>query len=61
MQISMKCMHRLMISQHPQVEQKVLEELRGLQLLATAEQPQPRSMTYDDIAQLPYTTHAIKV
>lgn len=57
----MKCMHRLMISQHPQVEQKVLEELRGLQLLATAEQPQPRSMTYDDIAQLPYTTHAIKV
>ena len=50
-----------MISQHTDVEHKVLAELRQIELLASPLQPDPRSMSYDDIAQLTYTQHAIKV
>jgi len=49
-----------MISVHPEVEVKVLAELQALQLMPSAELPQPRVMTYDDIAKLTYTSNAIK-
>ena len=52
---------RLMISQHPEVEAKVLAELDALELLTTPARPQPRPMIYDDIARVAYTTCAIKV
>jgi hypothetical protein len=50
-----------MISVHPEVEAKVVSELQELQLVPSAKQLQPRSMTYDDIAKLTYTSNAIKV
>ena len=50
-----------MISVHPEVEVKVLAELQALQLMPSAAQPQPRLMTYDDLAKLTYTCNAIKV
>ncbi len=50
-----------MITQHPEVEAKVLAELASLGLMATINQPTPRVMEYDDIAKLTYTTNAIKV
>ncbi|CAL8464267.1 g3802 [Coccomyxa elongata] len=49
-----------MITQHPEVEAKVLAELASLGLMATITQPTPRAMEYDDIAKLTYTTNAIK-
>ena len=52
---------RFMIFTHPEVEAKVLAELQALQLMPSAAQAQPRLMTYDDIAKLTYTSHAIKV
>ena len=51
---------RFMICAHPEVEAKVVAELQTLQLMPSAEQPQPRSMTYDDIAKITYTSNAIK-
>lgn len=39
----------------------MLAELQALQLMPSAAQPQPRSMTYDDTAKLTYTCNAIKV
>lgn len=50
-----------MITQHPEVEAKVLAELASLGLMATINEPTPRAMEYDDIAKLTYTTNAIKV
>ena len=52
---------RFMISQHPEVEKKVLEELDRLELLATPQRRRPRPMTYDDLAALSCTSAAIKV
>ncbi len=39
----------------------MLAELQALQLMPTAAQPQPRPMTYDDLAKLTHTCNAIKV
>ena len=50
-----------MISVHPEVEAKVLAELQALQLMPSAAQPHPRTMTYDEIANLTYTCNTIKV
>ena len=50
-----------MISQHPDVEAKVLAELDVLELLVTPARPQPRAMTYEDTGKLVYTIWAIKV
>lgn len=50
-----------MLSQHPEVEARVVEELDALQLLATAERPAPRSPEYADIARLTYLKCVIKV
>ena len=49
-----------MISVHPEVEARVLAELQALQLMPSAERPQPRAMEYDDMARLTYTSNAIK-
>ena len=43
-----------------QVEQKILAELGELGLLATAEQPQPRSVDYADLDKLTYLSCVIK-
>ena len=49
------------VSQHPQVEAKMVEELRSLNLLATPEQPTPRPIQWDDIPKLTYINVVIKV
>ncbi len=49
------------MSQHPQVEAKIVEELKSLDLLATPEQPQPRAIQWDDVPKLTYLTAVIKV
>ncbi|CAL5222409.1 g4768 [Coccomyxa viridis] len=48
------------VSQHPQVEAKIVEELKSLDLLATPEQPQPRPIQWDDVPKLTYLTAVIK-
>ncbi len=50
-----------MLSQHPEVEARLVEELDALQLLATAERPAPRSPEYADISRLTYLKCVIKV
>ena len=49
------------VSQHPEVEAKIVEELRQHDLLATAEQPNPRAIQWDDIPKLTYLNAVIKV
>ena len=49
------------VSQHPEVEAKIVEELRQHDLLATAEQPNPRAFQWDDIPKLTYLNAVIKV
>ncbi len=49
------------MSQHPEVEAKIVEELQSLDLLATAEQPTPRPIQWDDIPRLTYLSAVIKV
>ena len=49
------------VSQHPQVEAKIVEELRSLDLLATPEQPSPRPIQWEDIPRLTYLNAVIKV
>lgn len=48
------------VSQHPEVEAKIVEELRQHDLLATAEQPNPRAIQWDDIPKLTYLNAVIK-
>ena len=49
-----------MISQHPEVEAKVLKELEELQLLASPEHPAPRQLEFTDLSKLTYLTCCIK-
>ena len=49
------------VSQHPEVEAKIVEELKSLDLLAIAEQPTPRPIQWDDIPRLIYLNAVIKV
>ena len=49
------------VSQHPGVDAKIVEELKSLDLLATAEQPAPRPIQWDDIPRLIYLNAVIKV
>ncbi|BDA43874.1 Cytochrome P450 3A11 [Coccomyxa sp. Obi] len=48
------------ISQNPDVEAKVVDELASLGLLATPAQPQPRPIEWDDISKLTYLNAVIK-
>ena len=43
-----------LVSQHPRVEAKVVEELARHGLLATPQKPQPRLPLYEDLAKLSY-------
>jgi hypothetical protein len=48
------------VSQHPEVEAKIVAELDSLGLLATAAQPQPRQLQYEDLSKLTYLNMVIK-
>ena len=50
-----------MVSQHPEVDAKIVEELKSLDLLASAEQPAPRPIQWDDIPRLIYLNAVVKV
>ena len=52
---------RFLISQHPEVERKILAELEGLELLKTPQNPRPREMAYADLSKLTYLNAVIKV
>ena len=52
---------RFCVSQHPQVEAKIVEELGRHGLLATADAPQPRPLQYEDLSRLTYLNLVIKV
>ena len=52
---------RFLISQNPEVEAKIVEELRSLGLLATPQQPQPRALEHADLSKLTYLSCAVKV
>ena len=54
-------MRRYLISQHPEVEKKILAELDDLHLLKTEQNPKPREMTYADLSKLTYLNAVIKV
>lgn len=50
-----------LISQHPEVEDKICAELDQLGLLVTPSRPHPCQVTYDDFSKLVYLEMAIKV
>ena len=50
-----------MITQHPEVERKVLAELDAHGLLVTPDRPNPRPLEWDDLGKLTYTNNCIKV
>ena len=52
---------RYMVSQHPEVEQKLMAELDSLQLSITPQRRHPRKMTYADLNRLTYLQAVIKV
>ncbi|KAK9856118.1 hypothetical protein WJX84_001364 [Apatococcus fuscideae] len=49
-----------LLSQHPEVEAKVVEELHQQGLLATPEQPAPRALCYEDLSKLPYLSMVLR-
>ena len=52
---------RFAISQHPKVEEKVVAELAEHGLLATKDNPNPRTLAYPDLGKLTYLQAVIKV
>ena len=50
-----------MMSQHPEVEAKILAELDGTELTITPQRPPPSKMAYADMNPLTYLQAAIKV
>ena len=52
---------RYLISQHPEVEQKILAELDSLELLRSSTRVKPRELTYADLSKLTYLNAVIKV
>lgn len=51
---------RFLVSQHPEVENKIIAELDSLGLSITAERPHPRKMTFADLGKLTYLQATIK-
>ena len=49
-----------LVSQHPEVEAKIVEELEQAGLLATPQQPEPRALQYGDLSRLSYLNMVIK-
>lgn len=52
---------RYLISQHPEVEAKILAELDALELTITPQRPRPREMVYSDLSKMVYLNAVIKV
>ena len=52
---------RFLLSQHPEVEAKVVQELQRLNLCASAQRPEPRQLAYADLAELAYLQAVVKV
>lgn len=53
--------YRFLLSQHPEVQAKVLQELQSLGLAASPKQPQPRQLSYSDLGELAYLQAVVKV
>jgi len=51
---------RYFISQHPEAERKIAEELDGLGFLVTSARKTPRRLEYADLSKLPYLSGAVK-
>ena len=49
------------LSQHPEAEARVCQELGGLGLLAAPGAPPPRPVSIDDLSKLPFLSACIKV
>ena len=54
-------LRRYAISQHPEVEARIMAELRALGVMPSAEHPQARELTYADTCELTYLQAVIKV
>lgn len=52
---------RFLLSQHPELEAKVLQELQSLGLAASAKNPVSRQLTYADLGELAYLQAVVKV
>jgi hypothetical protein len=52
---------RYLLSQHPEVERKLAQELDAAGLLVTPERPKPRAMEYTDLGRLTYLSWVCKV
>lgn len=52
---------RYLLSQHPEVEAKLLRELDALELLATDQRPHPRPVSPQDLGRLTFLQAIIKV
>lgn len=52
---------RYLLTQHPEVQRKLEQELDRAGLLVTAERPQPRALEYADLANLQYLSWISKV
>ena len=50
-----------LVSQHPEVEEQICQELDQHQLLVTAARPNPRQVTFEDLGKLTYLDMVIKV
>ena len=51
---------RYLLSQHPEVEARVVAELDALELLVTPSRPQPRELEWADLGRLTYLQAVIK-
>lgn len=51
---------RLLLSQHPDVEENLVRELATHGLLATAEHPEPRPVEFEDLNRLVYLECILK-
>ena len=49
-----------LVSQHPEVEAKLVAELEQAGLLATPQQPEPRALQYADLSKLTFLSMVIK-
>ena len=58
---SMACVCRYLISQHPDADHKIAEELDNLDLLVTSTRRKPRQLEYADLSRMPYLSGAIRV